>query len=108
MAYLLTMKVAALPLLLLSLALAPLAPAATSSSTAARAAECCQTDPNCCETAACPCPPLACHPTGAGLIGIPATAPISVFEPRSSAAADLENDSYVVRTSRPPVPPPRA
>jgi hypothetical protein len=102
------MKAAALLALLASLAMAPLSTAVATVSPMNCAAECCQTDPDCCETAACPCPPLACHPTGAGLIGIPATAPISVFEPRSSAAADLKNDSYVVRTSRPPVPPPRA
>lgn len=102
------MKAAALLALLASLAMAPLSTAVATVSPMNCAAECCQTDPECCETAACPCPPLACHPTGAGLIGIPATAPISVLEPRSSAAADLENDSYVVRTSRPPVPPPRA
>ena len=102
------MKAAALLALLASLALAPLSTAVATVSPMNCAAECCQTDPDCCETATCPCPPLACHPTGAGLIGIPATAPISVFEPRPYAAADLENVTYVVRTSRPPVPPPRA
>ena len=102
------MKMAAIPLLLLSLALAPLAPAAISPSTADRAAECCQTDPNCCETAACPCPPLACQTSGATIFILPAVAPAIVFAPCCSPAAQLENDSYVVRTSRPPVPPPRA
>lgn len=102
------MKAAGLFALLASLALAPFSMAVAPVSPMNCAAECCQTDPGCCETAACPCPPLACHPTGAGLISIPALAPISVFEPRSFAAADLENDSYLVRTSRPPVPPPRA
>lgn len=102
------MKAAALLALLASLALAPLSAAFATVSPVNCAAECCQTDPDCCETAACPCPPFACHPTGAALISIPALAPISVFEPRSFAAADLENDSYLVRTSRPPVPPPRA
>ena len=102
------MKVAALPLLLLSLvALAPLAPAATSPSTADRAAECCQTDPDCCATA-CPCPPLSCQTSGATIFILPAVAPAIVFAPCCSPAAQFENDSYVVRTSRPPVPPPRA
>jgi hypothetical protein len=103
------MKAAALLALLVSLAVAPLAPAAVQLVPVAEcAAQCCQTEPDCCATA-CPCPPLSCHAPAATSVLIPAAAqPLMIFAPGSSPAAQLTDDTCSQRTSRPPVPPPRA
>lgn len=103
------MKAAALIALLVSLALAPVAPAVVQPLPAAEcAAECCQTEPDCCATA-CPCPPLSCHvPAAAPAVMIPVLLTFSLFAPGSSPGARLTDDTCSVRTDRPPVPPPRA
>jgi hypothetical protein len=102
------MKLMALLLVLTSVAIAPLAPAAVQPVPVAEcAAECCQTEPDCCATA-CPCPPLSCHVPAAPSVMIPAGQPVAIFAPGSSPVAQLTDDTCSARTSRPPVPPPRA
>jgi hypothetical protein len=102
------MKAVALLALLASLAAAPLAPASVKPVPVAEcAAKCCQAEPDCCSTA-CPCPPLSCHVPAAPSVMIPAGQPLAIFAPGSSPRAQLTDDTCSVRTSRPPVPPPRA
>jgi|LakMenE18May11ns_1017448.scaffolds.fasta_scaffold9520001_3 hypothetical protein len=102
------MRFAALLLLLFSLAAVPLAPAAVQPVPVAEcAATCCQTEPDCCATA-CPCPPLSCQLPAVSSVMIPAGQPLGIFAPGSSPGAQLTDDTCSVRTSRPPVPPPRA
>jgi len=102
------MKAAALLALLLSLAIAPLAPAFVQPVLATDcAAACCQSTDNCCATA-CPCPPLSCHVPAAPAVMIPGGQPLFHFAPGSSPGAHLSDDACSERTSRPPVPPPRA
>ena len=104
------MRAVALIALLASLAAAPLAPAAVQPVPAAEtcASACCQTDPDCCATA-CPCPPLSCQTPAAASVIIPAAGQtLVIFAPGSSPGVRLTDDTCSVRTSRPPVPPPRA
>jgi hypothetical protein len=102
------MKAVALIALLASLAAAPLAPAfAQPVPVAECAAKCCQTEPDCCATA-CPCPPLSCHVPAVPSIMVPAGQPLFIFAPDHAASLALSDDTCSARTSRPPVPPPRA
>jgi len=102
------MKAVALIALLASLAVAPLAPAAVQPVPVTDcAAACCQSTDNCCATA-CPCPPFSCHaPVGTTVI-FTAGQPWAIFAPGSSPGTRVTNDTCSERTSRPPVPPPRA
>ena len=103
------MNYAAILLLLFSVAAAPMAPAAALATPSAEAcaAQCCETDPDCCDTA-CPCPPLSCHvPVMTSVIN-PAGQPVFIFTPDHATSLTLSDDTCSVRTSRPPVPPPRA
>ena len=104
------MRFAGLLLLLFSVATAPLAPAAVQPVPAAEtcASACCQTASDCCATA-CPCPPLSCQTPAAASVIIPAAGQtLVIFAPGSSPDGQLTDDTCSVRTSRPPVPPPRA
>ena len=101
------MKAVALLALLASLAMAPMASAVTVLAPEVCASACCETDPACCATA-CPCPPLSCHAPAVSSVMIPAGQKLAIFSPGSSPCVQLTDDSYVVRTSRPPVPQPRA
>lgn len=102
------MKAAALLALLASLAIAPLAPAAVQPVPVAEcAAACCQSTNNCCATA-CPCPPFSCHAPVAPAVMIPAGKPLFLCAPDHDSSLTLSDDAISERTSRPPVPPPRA
>jgi hypothetical protein len=98
----------ALLLVLFSLAAAPLAPAAVQPAPVAEcAAQCCQSTDNCCATA-CPCPPLSCHAPAVTPVMISAAAPLFLYAPDHASSLTLSDEAISERTSRPPVPPPRA
>gem|GEM_PF-3976460 len=102
------MKAFALLALLASLAVAPLAPAMAKPAPAAECVSaCCETDPDCCATA-CPCPPLSCHVPAVASVMIPAGEPLFIYAPDHATSLALSDDACSKRTSRPPVPPPRA
>ncbi|MFM7376049.1 MAG: hypothetical protein ACKO39_12990 [Chthoniobacterales bacterium] len=103
------MRYAAMILLLVGLAAAPLAPAATLPAPAAEtcAAACCQSSDDCCAKT-CHCPPVSCRTPAAPSVLIAAGEPLTIFAPGSSLAALLTDEICSERNTRPPVPPPRA
>lgn len=105
------MKAVMAVLVLLGLAVVPVAPAAVTSAAAAAAAEtcaakCCKTESDCCATS-CPCP-VSCKVPTVVLPLVPSPTTIILFSPADRQSMPVAAEEAAVRSTRPPVPPPRA